>query len=211
MPSRLATSNPCWAARAMVRSCSLMAPISRRIRPRSAPFSFWKARALLYCSRVTLPIFWSTRPSGLPLSSDIGGMPEGCPGAGEFPPGGGGCLSPGDTFAPGPPALPPGGVLLLFDGGTEGVPLPFVGAAALRGAPGAGVTGMGRMGLMGSVAGRGWPVPGAGIRVTGMAVTGTPAGRATGADAAGRVGLAGGIFDSDGACDISQSSVGRGM
>src|SRR6476661_1344503 len=46
-----------------------------RIRPRAPPLRFWKSRASTTCSRLTLPIFVSTRPIGRPWSWSIGGIP----------------------------------------------------------------------------------------------------------------------------------------
>ncbi len=83
-----------------------------------AGFVFWKLRASVYCSRVTLPIFWRMRPRGRPFSSEMGGIP----GADWPPPGvGPGGFAPGG-FPPGGGLPPAGGVM---GGAMGGLPLPL--------------------------------------------------------------------------------------
>src|SRR5688572_30662288 len=84
----------------MFRSVSLTYPRSMRIRPSAPPLRFWKSSASTTCSRLTLPIFVSTRPIGRPWSWSIGGMPW--VGIGTFA----GGAAPAPAAAPAAPLAP---------------------------------------------------------------------------------------------------------
>src|SRR5687768_3422632 len=98
------------------------------MRPSAPPLLFWNVRASTTCSRVTLPIFVSTRPIGRPWSWSIGGMVLPAPPPVGAPPAGG-LAAPGRFelgLAPPGAAPPPGRGGTMF----AGRPAPVGGAEA---------------------------------------------------------------------------------